>query len=638
MLFFEVMMNRKHQITRIYMGLKIIIRHLLSKKKYRNAFKFLFILLFILLLYNSYIFTVEHFFFHLNYITVLENNPHVDPNNKICVLPSLDPWDERVKQYFFKVPPVTCQQIQPYLTHVTQDGILQWNRSEPNLDELTAQLECDYQEILKDPNSDDKIKLSEVKKFTGNTPLTNAFVKIICTKDGNHFYHNIHAWLPPKIIENVTKSSRTSIQIFILDAVSQPNFIRQLPSTYNVLTQEMSSIILTGVVKLGCNTFPNIGALLTGNYVYDPKLPNHDESFDSWPFLWKNFSDVGYVTIFGEDVPEYNTFNYLDTGFKKQPTDIYMRPFWLSMLDDRRSSEHCFGNSLQTRIMIDYLKTCTESLRGYPFFMMTNLMQMSHDEMNLLQNLDVDLTEYLRWFRQTSTNTILIVMSDHGINFGPFRSTQLGRVESAFPFFAISLPESLSKSYPHLERNLRANRRRMSTFYDVHDTLMDVSMLRYDKPRHPWSEYGFSLFYQLPVDRTCQSTGIPSEYCPCEIEIPLGSNSSKDIELAAQALVSDVNRKLSVEPRCPPLSLLEIKSAIKVLPNGSTAKAKGFVNIYRIVVNVLPSRAFLEAKMQNDAWVKVFVVVGSVTRVDKFGNSTRCVADKNLRNFCYCNN
>ena len=65
---------------------------------------------------------------------------------------------------------------------------------------------------------------------------------------------------------------------------------------------------------MGDGTTAQLLAILVGKQEVD--LPearrghNNSEPVDKWPFIWKEFEDVGYETIFGEDDAEIGTFNY----------------------------------------------------------------------------------------------------------------------------------------------------------------------------------------------------------------------------------------------------------------------------------------------------------------------------------------
>jgi hypothetical protein len=91
---------------------------------------------------------------------------------------------------------------------------------------------------------------------------------------------------------------------------------------------------------------------------------------------------------------------------------------------------------------------------------------------------------------------------------------------SAF-FFAI-LPKSFKQSYPLAVRNLRRNSRRLTTHFDVFETLKDLSnidgdVISNDKIRKRSEELkeriatlprGISLFSEIPSERSCDYAGI----------------------------------------------------------------------------------------------------------------------------------
>ena len=55
------------------------------------------------------------------------------------------------------------------------------------------------------------------------------------------------------------------------------------------------------------------------------------DTLDSLPFLWRQFSDSGYVTLLSEDMADIATFNLYTRGFHKQPVDHYFRPYYLGL-------------------------------------------------------------------------------------------------------------------------------------------------------------------------------------------------------------------------------------------------------------------------------------------------------------------
>lgn len=97
--------------------------------------------------------------------------------------------------------------------------------------------------------------------------------------------------------------------------------------------------------------------MLTGKFLKElPDLTN-ETPFDDYPYIWKNFSDNGYITLESED--SMMAFNYLAGGFKNPPTDHYTRPLMLagdnSELFRNSASKICLGPKTRIQILLEYL-------------------------------------------------------------------------------------------------------------------------------------------------------------------------------------------------------------------------------------------------------------------------------------------
>lgn len=109
--------------------------------------------------------------------------------------------------------------------------------------------------------------------------------------------------------------------------------------------------------------------------------------FDDLPAVWKNFSQHGYVTMFAEDHPKYTAFNYNAHGFKKPPTDYYMRPLWLSMEQQKKltSRDHrCYGHLPKHKFLLKYFQDFLTAMQtgNHSYFAFTFFTLLSHDHLN----------------------------------------------------------------------------------------------------------------------------------------------------------------------------------------------------------------------------------------------------------------
>lgn len=116
-----------------------------------------------------------------------------------------------------------------------------------------------------------------------------------------------------------------------------------------------------GYSKIDDNTSPNMIALLTGRKVTvrtsELPLDSQKEFIDDYPFIWKNFSKNGYVTMLAEEQP--GIFSYKAMGFKRAPVDVYLRPFGHILNDNpvyRSLSPFCYGNKPEAEHVLDAIE------------------------------------------------------------------------------------------------------------------------------------------------------------------------------------------------------------------------------------------------------------------------------------------
>ncbi|KAG8221832.1 hypothetical protein J437_LFUL003466 [Ladona fulva] len=586
-------------------------------------------------------------------------------------------------QYVRPYPPFKCGRPQSYLTYLDHQGYLHRNESGMKESGISAgDLQCSYQEIVRCNHTDDKVVHLPRVIFEYPVQINSDFVLVKCYQLPflRLVYETAHAYIAfpeskglnpilndPNVTpkSDVEKRNRPSVLIIVFDSMSRLNFIRQLSKTYAFLTDKMDAVVFKGLTKTGDNTYPNILPMLSGlgayEHLYAEDLQKGEKlwvpiwggkkarygSFDAVPLVWKNFTEAGYITMFAEDLPEYAIFNYLSKGFLEQPTDYYMRPFWLVMdniTHFKSSDNRCYGNIPRHTFLYNYTEEFVTKMSNYSYFAFSFLTQMSHDYLNLIKLLDHDIESMLkRFFNGPSlSNTITIVMGDHGNRFDAIRSTVIGRVEERMPFFSIVLPESLKKSHPHLQHGLKANRETLLSWFDIYELLMDIAMDNLGEVSEVkrWGVIGLSPFRPIPKNRTCRDVAVPRTYCVCGAEKEIDPKDSHAV-VAAETLINHVNNMLKSHgagDKCAELTLKKVLSAQVLLPSKPVVSPNNLVLEVRVTIETTPGGARLEGVVERSAWSDDGGrVIGDVNRINKYGNQSYCVEDLVAKLFCYCN-
>lgn len=82
------------------------------------------------------------------------------------------------------------------------------------------------------------------------------------------------------------------------------------------IEENLKGYIMKGYMKVGVNIFLNLVSLMIGKICFFKELLLYVDYLDLYFFLWKNFSNFGYVIMFVEDLLDMGIFLYWK-GFKE---------------------------------------------------------------------------------------------------------------------------------------------------------------------------------------------------------------------------------------------------------------------------------------------------------------------------------
>ncbi|KAL1124314.1 hypothetical protein AAG570_002082 [Ranatra chinensis] len=441
-----------------------------------------------------------------------------------------------------------------------------------------------------------------------------------------------------------------SVLVVGVDAVSRLNFYRQMPETAAFL-KELGAFEMLGYNKVEDNTFPNLVPVLTGLTEAELKAtcwPSTSSVFDDCPFLWKRYSEAGFLTAYGEDASWMGTFNYMKNGFHKQPTDFYLQIFnhvaeKEAGHEKRLNANLCVGKRLNLDMLLGGVASFALGSLGAPFFGFFWGGSLSHDFLNLPRLGDKSHLKMLQLFKDQGLleRTVFVLMSDHGIRWGGIRETYQGYLEERLPFLFLVLPQWFREEFPTAVSYLRLNGRRLTTPFDLHETLKDLVDLKglrkneIKKRMQSDTPGGRSLFLPISDERNCTSARIADNWCTCHQSEPLSANSSGAVQ-AARALVGRLNALLDGHRECARLDVGSVISARLEVPTSHLSAPKETIPVkdYTVTVRTRPGGGLFEATVRRDPGG--YKVVGTVSRINTYGDQSACIAHYKLKLYCFC--
>ncbi|KAK7462616.1 hypothetical protein BaRGS_00038343 [Batillaria attramentaria] len=125
-------------------------------------------------------------------------------------------------------------------------------------------------------------------------------------------------------------------------------------------------------------------------------------------------------------------------------------------------SRHCFGGEPQDKLILNYSLAFQRLFRDRPHFAFTFLTGSTHgSDLNSPSQVDDYHARHLTSLVKEGlvNNTLLIFFSDHGIRWGEFRSTPLGKLEDVRPFMFLVFPEWFPHQPPRQDATRSTERR-----------------------------------------------------------------------------------------------------------------------------------------------------------------------------------
>ncbi|XP_057658909.1 uncharacterized protein LOC130895563 [Diorhabda carinulata] len=619
---------------------------------FHNSYSKLYIFLIAtMILYTIYSFEekTSNFYKKGSIISIIKQDYLYLINNSKCKIPESDPYNEDIVNFIKEEKYFKCSS-KHLLTYISKkNDIVTLNVNQSLLGEYSIfNVNCCYSNITRinyEKSNDNQIKLSGCVYFENSVELKFPFVKVICSTLFYEVYANVHATtFPIKKKKRTHSDSKYSVLLLGIDSMSKANLKRTMPKTYEHVERTM--VNLKGYNKIGDNTFPNLMAVLSG-YSMDQlsKFCNKKIKQNNCKFIWDNFKFSGYTTAYAEDECSISTFNYDRLGFLQPPTDYYYHPYFIAAeklpIIERGRMIYCAGPETSGERILNAARDFSITFNDTPSFGLFWSNSFSHDDVNMPGVMDDAFLNLLsnREFLISLKNTILIFFSDHGFRFGDIRYTHTGWLEERLPFMYIRVPDRFKSNFPEKFDSLLVNSGRLTTPWDIFNTLQDILKLQNDSYEvliSPGCRSCQSLFREVIESRSCADANIEQHWCTCNGHNYIDPNDRR-VESISRFVVDEVNRLIDTfedGALCMRYDLRNVRMSgvSEYYFNGKNESSRYFL----VMVETNPPAMF-EATVEEVVDGEDLRLLGEVSRIDRYEPVTRCIeTNGSLKKYCYC--
>ncbi|XP_017155344.1 uncharacterized protein LOC108164222 [Drosophila miranda] len=590
-----------------------------------------------------------------------------------CKIPYADPFSSEALAVFTPAKLRTCTNESDLIT-LSFDRNLQKYKIQVNgkaLAEMASdvtELSCSYQEVIRGQNATGEFfsVLLPPVDITQNMALDKNISGIIAECHDERDESRIIQKDAFPLVQVVNQTSRTgshpvdiqpSVIMLGLDTMSRMNFRRTMPRTAEYV-RKLGWFELEGYNKVADNTFPNLCVVMAGGKPKELEkvceLSRHGR-MDSCPWIWRDYKKAGYSTAYGEDILEFGVFIGQNNGFLEVPTDFYLRPLLMGLAQSMRTYrrfgyDYCLGRRITVSYLYDFCmqfaQRFIEELEqpAFGFFWSCTFTHDYHFGASSLDSLFIDYLKKLEK-HQVFEKSIVILLSDHGDGSGDLAALSDGFLEERLPMLHIYLPPWFRKTYPKYAESLLLNRNRLSSPYDLHNTLRHILQLNASTSNQlppltncPTSQ---SLLHTLPRERSCKDACIGDHFCSCNefIAVRLNGEAYNIVKLTLYY----INRWMILHHfnrHCDRLVLEELDHAERKLLGVDNDKETlyGTIMIYRMRFQTYPSEGRFEATVRYHSELDTLVDfdIGDVSRLNRYHNDSLCIKDKIAKKFCFC--
>uniref|UniRef100_A0A914XIT3 Uncharacterized protein n=1 Tax=Plectus sambesii TaxID=2011161 RepID=A0A914XIT3_9BILA len=273
---------------------------------------------------------------------------------QICRIPQLDVNAPVIVKLLNTPKPLTCNQTEKNWAFVENGRFYIADEAV----RIHGSIKCNHFRFWR--VSDDELASDVISDVQNGSLIEKSdYFRAECNSKDKNKWSNLFATIVPdlsaiekaKAAKKSTAATNLDVLILVFDSLSSLMFQRKLKKAYKFLVQDLEAVVLEGYNIVGDGTPQAMIPILTAQTELELPLTrkrykNASYLNDVYPMIWRNFSKHGYVTMYAEDSAALGTFTYRLKGFNKQPTNHYMRTFFMQA-EKEIKNRMCVGSEPQ---------------------------------------------------------------------------------------------------------------------------------------------------------------------------------------------------------------------------------------------------------------------------------------------------
>jgi len=276
----------------------------------------------------------------------------------------------------------------------------------------------------------------------------------------------------------------------------------------------------------------------------------------NWLF-WNAYKNAGYATLFANNICQDYTRTFFEVNQTNTDYDFvvpFCHPDYTSLVDTYSNfhgpysfSKRCIAGKHVHSYLFDYISDFFDNYSNVSKLAVASVLEGHEGSGSVITASDEDLVQFLETLLAKHSNTVVVLVSDHGLHMGLYwMMTEAGgkyewklpALYTVFPTEFLSLlkmkggdttnannknDDDTNKNKNNVESNLKNNQQQLLTHYDLYKTLLqlptypEVSSIYSNHPQR-WllDSRAISLFDEVPTSRTCKLAGVQTKFCVCD--------------------------------------------------------------------------------------------------------------------------